>query len=61
MMDQRWLTKREAAAVAGVSEKSIDRAIRRGLLRRAKNGLRKVLIAYSDLVRWMNGGVVQGV
>jgi excisionase family DNA binding protein len=60
-MHDRWLSKREAAGLAGVSEKTIDRAIKRGFLRRAKNGVRRVLIAYSELCRWMNGGKVQRV
>jgi len=53
---EQWLTKRQAAAVAAVSEKTIDREIKRKNLRRANPGVRKVLIAYSDLRRWMNGG-----
>ena len=52
---QRWVTKREAAELAGVSPKTIQRAISRGELKRAKNGVRKVLIAYPDLSRWMKG------
>ena len=55
MRTERWLTKREAAKLARVSEKTIDRAIRRGWLRRVENGVRKVLIAYSELLRWMSG------
>jgi len=55
MKTERWLTKREAAKLARVSEKTIDRAIRRGWLRRVENGVRKVVIAYSELLRWMTG------
>jgi excisionase family DNA binding protein len=55
MQLERWLTKREAAEIARVSEKTIDRAIKRGWLKRVENGVRKVLIAYSELLRWMNG------
>ncbi len=53
---ETWLSKREAAELTGYSEKTIDRAIRRGLLRRARNGVRSVRIAYTDLIRFMNGG-----
>jgi len=57
---EKWCSKREAAQIAGLSEKTIDRAIKRGKLRRANNGVRRVRIAYSDLVRWLNGGKVAG-
>jgi hypothetical protein len=60
MSSERWLSKRQAAEIAGVSEKTIDRAIKRRLLSKANNGVRRVLIAYSSLVRWMNGGKVVG-
>lgn len=52
---EKWLSKQQAAAVAGLSEKTIDRAIKRGALRRARNGVRRVVVAYSDLLRWMKG------
>jgi excisionase family DNA binding protein len=52
----RILTRREAAEIARVSQKTIDRAIRRRVLRRVENGVRRVRIAYSELMRWMNGG-----
>jgi hypothetical protein len=55
MERDKWYTKKEAAAKARVCEKTIDRAISRGLLRRVENGIRKVLIADSELIRWMNG------
>jgi excisionase family DNA binding protein len=54
-MSEKWLTKKEAASTSGYSEKTIDRAIRSGQLRKAQNGVRRVRIAYSDLVRFMNG------
>ena len=60
MKDERWLSKGQAAELSNVSPKTIDRAIKKGLLRKANNGVRKVLIAYSDLVRWMNGGCSAG-
>jgi predicted site-specific integrase-resolvase len=49
VVGERWLSKREAAKIAGVSEKTIDRFIRRGLLRRANCQIRRVLIAHSDV------------
>lgn len=55
---ERWLSKVQAAEISGVCVKTIERAIHRGALRVARNGVRRVLIAYSDLVRWMNGGKV---
>ena len=56
----KWLTKREAAAEARVSEKTIDRALKRGLLERAQNNVRKVVISSASLARWMAGGKAQG-
>jgi excisionase family DNA binding protein len=53
---ERWVSLEEAAEIAGVHPKTVTRAIHKGALRRAKNGVRRVLIAYSDLVRWMKGG-----
>jgi excisionase family DNA binding protein len=58
-MSERWLSKKEAAALSGYSEKTIQRAIRRGLLRCADNGVRRVRIAYSQFERWMNGAKVR--
>jgi excisionase family DNA binding protein len=60
-MPEQWLTKKQAAQLANVSTKTIDRAIARQALRPAKNGVRKVLIAYSELTRWMTGGEPSGV
>jgi len=57
---ERWLNKKEAALAANVCTKTIDRAIAKGFLKRAKNHVRKVLIAYSELQRWMNGGRLTG-
>jgi predicted site-specific integrase-resolvase len=59
-LHDRWLSKREAAKIAGVSQKTIDRFIRRGLLRRAECKVRRVLIAHSDLVKCMSGGQMRG-
>ena len=56
VIPERWLTVTEAAELARCHPKTIDRAIKRGNLPRVKNGVRKVLIALSELVRWMNGG-----
>jgi excisionase family DNA binding protein len=61
MEPERWLTKKEAAALARVSPKTIDRAIRRGWLRRVQNGVRKVLISETEISRWMNGSRIAGL
>jgi excisionase family DNA binding protein len=53
---EQWLSKKQAAAIACVDPKTIDRAIAKHVLKRARNGVNKVLIAYSDLDRWMKGG-----
>lgn len=53
---ERYLSKKEASAVTGLSVKTLERAIRRKALRAARTGFRVVRIAYSELVRFMNGG-----
>jgi excisionase family DNA binding protein len=58
---EKWLTLSEAATSTGLSEKTIRRAIRRGKLRRAENGVRRVLIAATELARWMKGETSQGL
>jgi excisionase family DNA binding protein len=60
-ISHEFLTKKEAADEARVSEKTIDRAIRRRVLRRVNNGVRKVVIARAELLRWMNGGLPRGI
>lgn len=57
----RWLTKKQAAEKCGLSTKTLERAISRGKLRRANIGFRRVLIAYSDLRRFMKGEQLQGM
>ncbi|MGA2498239.1 MAG: helix-turn-helix domain-containing protein [Tepidisphaeraceae bacterium] len=52
---ERLLPIKDAAAWAGVGPKTLRRAIRDGRLRRAGAKVRKVLIAYADLVLWMDG------
>jgi len=59
--DDQWLTKKQAAEISGLSTKSLERAIRRGRLRKAENGVRRVLIAYSELMRWMKGERMPGM
>jgi excisionase family DNA binding protein len=58
--EERWLSKKQAARLCGFCEKTIDRAVKKGVLRRARNGVRAVRIAQSDLLRWMNGGQARG-
>ncbi len=60
MSAERWLTKKEAADLAQLHEQTIYRAIRKGALKKAKNGVRRVRIAESDLLRWMNGAKLSG-
>lgn len=61
MSNERWLTKKEAATESKYSTKTIERAIKKGALRKVKNGVRRVRIAYSELLRWMNGNQARGV
>lgn len=56
----KWLSKRAVAEMTGYSEKTIDRAIKRGWLRRAKNGVRRVRIGYDSVVAFMQGQTAKG-
>ena len=56
MQGEQYCTLAEAAEHARVCTRTIERALARGDLRRVKNGVRKILIAYSELVRWMTNG-----
>lgn len=51
-----FLNIKQAAAFCNVSVKTIRRAVWRGLLRKANNGVRKILIHIDELLRWMADG-----
>jgi len=53
-----WLTRAEAAAVARVSQKTIDRAIASGSLRATKVNGRRVRIHRSWLTAWLLGAAL---
>lgn len=51
-----FMTSREAAAFANVSEKTLARAAKRGDLQAYRPcGLRKLMFRESDLVAWITG------
>jgi excisionase family DNA binding protein len=51
----QWLTREQAAAIANLSVRSIDRAIARGTLKATKlNG--SVRISLRELDRWLDAG-----
>lgn len=58
-MNERALSVREAAALAGVHEKTIRRAIDRGdLCARRPGGRRKIVVLEPDLIAWRDEPVV---
>jgi excisionase family DNA binding protein len=58
-LDGEWLTRAEAAVLAGVSVRTIDRAIADGRLRAGRTRPRgAVRIARAAVTLWLAGGVV---
>lgn len=57
---EQWLTRKEAAAKSQYSLSTIDRAIQRKALRKVHNGVRRVRIALSELMRFMDSQKPQG-
>ena len=53
-VNERWLTLREVSEYTSVSESTIRRAIKRGVLKSSdKTG--RLLFKVSDVDRWLNG------
>ena len=53
-MSNRWMTIREVTDYTSVSESTIRRAIRKGVLK-ASHSTGKLLFKVSDVDRWLNG------
>lgn len=52
---ERWLSRTETAARAGVTERTVDRWISEGLLTRRKQG-RKTVVQESELMSFLDPG-----
>jgi predicted site-specific integrase-resolvase len=59
-MERNWYSKREVAEMTGYSEKTIDRALKAGWLRRVKNKIRRVRITRDSVFAFMQGDAPKG-
>ena len=53
-VNERWLTIKEVCQYSSVSESTVRRAIRKGVLK-ASNSTGKLLFKVSSVDRWLNG------
>ena len=53
-VNERWLTIKEVCQYSSVSESTVRRAIRKGILK-ASNSTGKLLFKVSSVDRWLNG------
>ena len=53
-VNERWLTLKEVAEYTSVSESTIRRAIKKGVLK-ASHSTGKLLFKVSSVDRWLNG------
>ena len=53
-VNERWLTLREVSEYSSVSESTIRRAIKRGVLK-SSNSTGRLLFKVSSVDRWLNG------